>query len=278
MKNGGTLFATSFHSLFIESINQPRGEARQSEDYALVAEGLLGIFDSVGGCDHGLLVSALAGQAITTRWQALSQAKRQGSPEQLETILQTLLRHADAVIAGLPLPPEQRRPATTAALYAFSLISEQAWVSIAHLGDSRVYLLREGQPLQRLTQDHSYFSFAVRRQKLTEEEARRIEQAERADDLSLTEQTLFARRREITCAVGWSDFSQIPTSSHLLLPGDGLLLCSDGIHDNLTDREIEAVLCEARESGAGRLVSAASERSQQAHFRAKPDDMSAIVA
>lgn len=279
MQRDVTLPGIPFHPFVIDSANHPRDQQRQSEDYLLVASGLLGVFDSVGGRDQGRLVSHLAGQTIATGWQALAETERQGLPAHLELTLQALLQQADTAIAELCIPPEQRRPATTAALCALAVHQSQASVSVAHIGDSRVYLLRAGQPLRRLTKDHGYFPLAVRRQKLTEAEAVRIEQANRANELSPDDQAHFARRNEITCAVGWSDFPRIPTSSCALLPGDHVVLCTDGIHDNLTDSEMEEILrAAASEPGAQRLVYAASQRSQQAHLRAKPDDISAIVA
>ena len=266
-------------SVLIEHANQPREQERQSEDYILVTKGLLGVFDSVGGRDKGRLVSHLAGRVIATAWRSLSEAERQGPPEQLEAVLQALIRQADTAIANLPIPPEHKRPATTAALCALFAHQGQAHAAVAHIGDSRVYLLRAGQPLCRLTKDNGYFSFAVRHQQLTEEEALRIEQAEQAEDLLPEQQAHFVRRNKITCAVGWSDFSRIQTSSLTLFPGDRVLLCTDGVHDNLTDQEIEEILLAATDKpGAQSLVNAAMERSQQAHFRAKRDDMSAIVA
>ncbi|HEY7418919.1 MAG TPA: PP2C family serine/threonine-protein phosphatase, partial [Ktedonobacteraceae bacterium] len=203
----------------------------------------------------------------------------QGPPEQLASILQTILQQADTTIAELSIPLEHKRPATTAVLCVLSVHQGQTYATIAHIGDSRIYLLREGQALQRLTRDHGYFPFAVRHQKLTEKEALRIEQAEQADDLSPDDLSHFARRNRITCAIGWSDFPFIPTRSLLLHPGDRVLVCTDGIHDNLTDREIEAILRVSGEASAQCLVSMAYRRSQQrGMLRAKPDDISAIVA
>jgi len=64
-------------------------------------------------------------------------------------------------------------------------------------------------------------------------------------------------------------------------PGDRILLCTDGIHDNLTDREIEEIVRRGARSTAARvLVEHAVQRSRQASsttMRAKPDDMSAVV-
>lgn len=275
MKDNGILLDPSF---VIDHANQPRNQGSQSEDDVLVTQGLLGVFDSVGGRDKGRFVSHLAGETIAAFWQSLSEAERQGLPEQLERILQAGIQQTDAAIASLVILPEQRRPATTLALCVLSFHQGQAYATVAHVGDSRVYLARVGEPLRRLTRDHGYFRFAVRQQRLTEEEALRIEQVEQTEGLSSEDQAHFGRRHEITCAVGWTDFPFVPTSSHLLLPGDRVLLCTDGIHDNLTDREIEAILQLAGEVGAERLVSAAYQRSQQEHIRAKRDDISAIVA
>lgn len=263
----------------IDSANQPREQGSQSEDYLLVTDGLLGVFDSVGGRDQGRLVSHLAGKTILANWQALPDAERTAPPEHLACTLETLLWQADTTIAALPIPAEHKRPATTAALCVLSVHQCLAYATLAHIGDSRVYLLRKGQAIQRLTKDHGYFPFAVRQQILSEKEAWRIEQAEQAADLSLDDRSHFDRRNRITCAIGWTDFPLIPTHSLQLHPGDGVLLCTDGLHDNLTDREIEEILRASGEPGAPDLVNAAYQRSlQKSTLRAKPDDISAIVA
>ena len=265
-------------SFLIDHGNQPRESGKPSEDYVLATPRLLGVFDSVGGRDNGRLVSHLAGKTISAFWDALPATEREAPPEQIEHALQAAIQQADTAIAKLPIPGEQRRPATTLALCVLSFQQDQAYASVAHIGDSRVYLARLGQSLRRLTADHGYFRFAVRRKLLTEEDARRIEQVAHYEDLSREDQAHFERRHQITCAVGWSDFPAIPASSHPLFPGDQVILCTDGLHDNLTDQEIEALVQTAGQAAALRLVSAAAQRSQQAHVRAKRDDISAIVA
>ena len=267
---------TSFH---IDHANQPREQGRQSEDYVLATDGLLGVFDSVGGRDQGRLVSHLAGKTILETWQALPDVERKAPPEHLACTLETLLQQADTMIAALSIPAEYKRPATTAALCVLSMHQGLAYATVAHIGDSRMYLLRKDLAIQRLTKDHGYFSFAVRHQILSEQEALRIEQAEQAADLSPDDRSHFDRRNKITCAIGWTDFPCIPTHSLQFHPGDCLLLCSDGLHDNLTDREIEEILRTPGSPGAPDLVRTAYQRSQQRDaLRAKPDDISAIVA
>ena len=280
MEQHRVLPTTFFGRFVIDSANHLREQRNQSEDYVLVDPdtGLLGIFDAVGGRDKGRLVSHLAGKTIGSAWQALSETERQAAPAQIEAHLQKLIQKADMAITSLVIPQEQKRPATTVALSVLSFHHPDVYLTVAHIGDSRVYLLRAGQHLQRLTEDNGYFSFAVRHGRITREEGLRIEQAEHDSDLSPVDMKHFVRRNEITCAVGWSDFHRIPTRSLALIPGDCILLCTDGIHDNLTDNEIEEVLRGSDERSAQRLVSTAYHRSQQTHLRAKQDDMSAIVA
>ncbi len=70
----------------------------------------------------------------------------------------------------------------------------------------------------------------------------------------------------------------IHTAQTVIAPGDRMLLCSDGIHDNLTDAEIETIVpCGAHTVVARHLVQRALDRSREECLRAKKDDMSAIV-
>lgn len=176
-------------------------------------------------------------------------------------------------------------PETTVAAV---LLCRQAGVDgyvlgVAHVGDSRVYLLRAGQPLQRLTRDDGYFTLRVEDHTINEEDALRIDQATGADQLNDTEREIFNKRNGITQSLGHRAHKKNPaltihTTRTNVMPGDRILLCSDGIHDNLTDSEIEAILRQAgRTTVARQLVQAAIKRSHEECLRAKKDDMSAIV-
>ncbi|EFH85688.1 PP2C family protein-serine/threonine phosphatase [Ktedonobacter racemifer] len=263
----------------IESANHKRAQLTQSEDYIFIDQdtGLLGVFDSVGGRDKGQLVSRLAGRTIAASWKNLATTNHQKSLAQIEIHLRAVLQQADTVIAALHLPSGEKRPATTATVGVLSLQNDEVYMTIANVGDSRAYLLRSGK-IQRLTEDNGYFPWAIRRGILTKEESWRIEQVARDGDLSLQDMTHFRRRNKITCAVGWADFPPIQPYSLALTPGDRIVICTDGLHDNLTDEEIAEVLQGPPEHSAQRLISAAYHRSQQPHIRAKEDDISAIVA
>jgi protein phosphatase len=116
---------------------------------------------------------------------------------------------------------------------------------VAHVGDSRAYLCRDGR-LFRLTRDHTLLAELARRGQLTPEQ-------EKSDRL----------RHTITNAVGGTkagaraDLVRTPVE-----PGDWLLLCTDGLTNALADDEIAAVLTEYYTPPAAceRLVALANER------------------
>ncbi len=181
--------------------------------------------------------------------------------------------------------PKESYPETTIAAV---LLCQQTGVDgyvlgVAHVGDSRVYLLRAGQPLQRLTRDDGYYTLRIEDHTINEEDALRIDQATEADQLNDTEREIFNKRNGITQSLGHRTHKKNPiptihTAQTVVRPGDRILLCSDGIHDNLTDSEIEAILRQkARTTVARRLVQKAIDRSHEECLRAKKDDMSAIV-
>lgn len=123
-----------------------------------------------------------------------------------------------------------------------------AWIdgtrlSIAHVGDSRAYLLRSGNLLQ-LTTDHSLVAEQVRRGILTSAEAERSEM-----------QSVLLR------ALGANAEVETETGEHQLFPRDLLLLCSDGLTRMVTEPEIAGTLQAETEPqrAAQRLVDLANE-------------------
>jgi PPM family protein phosphatase len=124
-----------------------------------------------------------------------------------------------------------------------------AWIdgaalSIAHVGDSRVYLLRGGN-LQQLTRDHSLVAEQVRRGILTPAEAERSEM-----------QSVLLR------ALGAHEEIEVDAEEHMLMGRDILLLCSDGLTRMVTEPEIAGTLqAEPNPAKAAqRLVDLANEQ------------------
>ena len=151
----------------------------------------------------------------------------------------------------------------------------------AHVGDSRVYLLKENEPLKRLTVDDGLLGKFVENQMVNEADAHHIDQAIHADELTDAELSYFRLRGGITQALGGPFPPEIHVDQVPISIGDRILLCTDGIHDNLTDNEIEEILREAPRNAAARLLVEhsllRSREERHITIRAKPDDMSAIV-
>jgi serine/threonine protein phosphatase PrpC len=116
-------------------------------------------------------------------------------------------------------------------------------MSVAHVGDSRIYRLRGGE-LEQLTQDHSFVAEQVRRGQMTAEEA-----------ASSTMQNVLVRALGIDPAV------KVDVSEELVIEGDTILLCSDGLTRELSDTQIAAVLgeCAEAQEAASRLVDLAKQ-------------------
>jgi len=117
-------------------------------------------------------------------------------------------------------------------------------VTIAHVGDSRAYLLRRGE-LTRLTHDHSLVGELVARGKLTEEQAETHPQ-----------------RSVITRALGPEPEVLVDTDTYPAMSGDVFLLCSDGLTSMVHEPAVKDILTSARNlPDAGRQLIAAANRA-----------------
>ncbi len=122
-----------------------------------------------------------------------------------------------------------------------ALISERT-ARYAYVGDSRIYLIRDGVASQ-LTTDHSWVAEEVRAGRLTPEEARRS-----------------TSRNLVTRALGMLPEVPADEGSCRMDAGDAIVLCSDGVHGAVTDDEIAAACAEPAEDACRRLISLANQR------------------
>jgi serine/threonine protein phosphatase PrpC len=116
-------------------------------------------------------------------------------------------------------------------------------LSLAHVGDSRAYLFR-ADTLQQLTSDHSLVAEQVRRGLMNHQQAA-------ASELQSV----------LTRALGTEDSVSVDADEIELIPGDELLLCSDGLTRMVPENEIAGIMAEApaAQSAAERLVNRANE-------------------
>lgn len=214
------------------------GLRRESNEDAFLVEPGLGLFavaDGMGGHAAGEVAAHLATDALR---EVLLRTGAGEPPDRLQSaVLEANRRICDSI-----LEHEERRGMGTTLVAA--LVAEERAV-IAHVGDSRAYLLR-GDSLHRLTTDHSWVLEQVRMGLLTEEAAER-----------------HPMRNIVTRALGSRSLASPELSEVRLEPGDVLLLCSDGLNTMVSDAEIRQILLAHGRDPAGAcraLVAAANER------------------
>jgi serine/threonine protein phosphatase PrpC len=206
-------------------------QRRENEDSAYVSAPMFVVADGMGGAQAGEVASRIA---IETFEQGLPES---GAPE---ARLAELVRSANQRIYDRSRTDRGRAGMGTTLTAAYLADGDLA---IAHVGDSRAYLLRDGQ-LMRLTQDHSLVDELVRQGKLTEAQAAEHPQ-----------------RSIITRALGPEPEVEVDTFSYAIRTGDILLLCSDGLTSMLAeDRVAEVVLSSpGLEEAADRLIDEANQ-------------------
>jgi PPM family protein phosphatase len=184
--------------------------------------------DGMGGEAHGEVASSLAVETVVKHClegQENPSAKlfgeaKPGLTPRTQRILSAIHLANEKVFQSAEDHPEQQGMGATLTV---------AWIagsqlSIGHVGDSRVYLLRSGA-LQQLTSDHSLVAEQVRRGILT---AREAEQSNL--------QSVLLR------ALGTQPEVEVDSEEVALFPGDVLLLCSDGLTRMVTEPEIAGAL------------------------------------
>lgn len=271
----------------------------RNEDTVIVDQrrALAAVFDGVGGSTAGEVASQLAATVVKEGWKRLLKTQTYEARSNFgpyvnldaPTILQQLITEAHEQIRS---DGAKRRASHSRSIWsddqattvALAVIVQQKRgqgyrLVYAHVGDSRIYLLHGEDDLKRLTEDDSILTELVKSHELGEMQALRIDQATQEDDLSDIERACFQQRNGITQALGDSQSLQVHVAETPLHPGDRILLCTDGVHDNLTDAEIADILRKGKRTTARLLVEQALQRSQEdrASLRAKADDMSAIV-
>ncbi|MCO4756056.1 MAG: Stp1/IreP family PP2C-type Ser/Thr phosphatase, partial [Bacteriovoracaceae bacterium] len=109
------------------------------------------------------------------------------------------------------------------------MIAAGSHAFVAHVGDSRNYLVRQGE-VHQVTEDHSYVNEMVRQGVLTREQASKSPHA-----------------NIITRCIGQQEFVQVDILQMELLDGDRFLLCSDGLCEYLPDEELAKIMKKERE-------------------------------
>ncbi len=212
---------------------------------------LFAVADGMGGAAAGEMASKLCLKTLYHEVQELIQEAGQPDEGLLEEILIGAVGTANNRIYGLGSSNHEYAGMGTTLTTVLEL---NGGFLIGQVGDSRAYLLRQGQ-IRQLTRDQSLVGQKVSEGILTEEEARR-----------------HPERNILLQAVGVRPAVELALKSVPLHLGDVLLLCSDGLHSQMSSREIYEVVEDS--SGPGdaclALVDLANERGG-------PDNITAVL-
>lgn len=232
------------------------GRVRETNQDALLVRNDMGLFvvaDGMGGHAAGELAAAIAVATLEGVYDdpELNRPRTAlGSPAEALALLITAVKKANDRIQAAAAKDRGKRGMGTTIVAAFACGDR---VCLAHIGDSRIYRLRDGQ-LQQLTEDHT-----VRNEWIQQGAAVDVANA-------------LASGRALTRALGTRPTVEVSARLEAVLPGDVLLLCSDGVHGVVPPDELTGILLELGDlaSGVERLIARANDRGG-------PDNSTAIV-
>jgi protein phosphatase len=207
---------------------------KANEDGVLAAPGVFAVADGMGGHAAGEVASAVALETV--------QARLDPQVATMASVTDVVRAANEAVHRRSLEDPATRGMGTTLTLMAPASGPDGDRLVLANVGDSRAYLLADGE-LRQLTRDHSYVEEMLAAGQITAEEARR-----------------HPHRHVVTRVLGVEP--SVAVDTWLLTPerGDRYLLCSDGLINEVADDEIARLIVGAPDpqAAAEALVAAAN--------------------
>jgi len=230
----------------IRSENQDFGTLTTPQEEARSHAGgrLLIVADGMGGHRGGATASRLATETVKAQYLG-------SATGDVGSALRDALTRANAnVFAQSQTNPDLRGMGTTTS--ALVIRGDQGW--FAHVGDSRIYLVR-GDSIQQLTEDHSLVATMVREGLLTSQEAEN-----------------HPRRNVLQRSIGVGEDVEIDVRGPMdVLENDTFILCSDGLHGLVKEEEMTRIARLPLHQAANEFVKLALERGA-------PDNVTVIVA
>lgn len=214
--------------------------SEQEANNAAPAFGLFMVADGMGGHQSGEAASSLAlrvagGQLLSQVYIPLISGMDCGGDQpSLTDVVREAIALANRVVT-------RDLPGSGSTLTCGMILEDRLF--IGHVGDSRAYLLRTGQPPKQLTKDHSLVNRLMEMGQLTEDEA-----------------AIHPQRNVLYRAIGQGGALEIDVLTYALTPGDRLLLCSDGLWGFVEETEIWGLIQQAStpQQACAQLVDAAN--------------------
>ncbi|MFH1729837.1 MAG: Stp1/IreP family PP2C-type Ser/Thr phosphatase [Pseudomonadota bacterium] len=237
------------------------GKKRQiNEDNFFISkeEGLFVLADGMGGHQAGDMASKIAVDTIGDFIRATSRDKeitwpydRDGNLPYEANRLIVAIKLANKKIFNTAREKNLDGMGTTIA----SLIYKEEKVYLCHVGDSRIYRVRDGK-IKQLTSDHSLLNDSLKAKSLTQEEI---------DN--------FPFKNVITRALGIEDNVDVEMDNKMAKQGDYYLVCSDGLSNLVPDDDIKEVITKHKD----KLIAACKELIQRANDAGGNDNITCIL-
>lgn len=212
------------------------------------AVGLSILADGMGGYNAGEVASGMATAVIGTE---LQQGLGEGS-RSVSELLETVIGHAnESIYRAAESQPQYSGMGTTLVMAVF----RDNHISVAHIGDSRMYRLRDGV-FECVTRDHSLLQEQIDSGMITEEDARRSQ-----------------NKNLVTRALGVDPVVEPEIHTYEVETGDVYLFCSDGLNDMVDNDDIALTL----QALSANLDLAAEQLVQMANDNGGRDNVSVIL-
>lgn len=224
-----------------------------NQDALLIAqhESLVVIADGAGGHNAGEVASRMVVEGVTKRLKEKPVPVSDGQLGIQGYFVQLLQRINAQVFERSASNQEYYKMATTAIVVYLNETENLAY--IFHVGDSRAYLLRDGEIMQ-ITEDHTYVNELLKLGQVSKEEA--LEHP---------------RRHMITRAIGGKNTVKIDIHKIRYSTDDIFVLCTDGLYNEVTDEEIRKIV-----AGQPDMQAAAKKLIEEANDKQSTDNITAI--
>ncbi len=242
--------ATSTDSGMVRSHNEDSLAVEPQIGLAVLADGMGGY--NAGEVASGIAVALIREEVMKALAADASSARGRASAEHAERILREQSSKANASIyQSAQTQPQYAGMGTTlvAALFSSNL------VTVAHIGDSRLYRLR-GDSFEQITRDHSLLQEQIDSGMISKEDARHS-----------------MNKNLVTRALGVDPEVETEIHSYEVLPGDIYLLCSDGLSDMIPEDEIHSTIATLKAN----LQLAADQLVQTANDYGGRDNVSVVL-
>ncbi|MDA0994008.1 MAG: Stp1/IreP family PP2C-type Ser/Thr phosphatase [Proteobacteria bacterium] len=189
--------------------------------------GLMILADGMGGYNAGEVASGIAVQTIADLAAAGAHREERNEIDPNTGLMRQTIVLRDAVARANKIIFQTAQSQTHCEGMGTTLVASMFYddkISIAHVGDSRAYRLRD-EKFEQLTMDHSLLQELVDRGFYSEEEAQRS-----------------TNRNYVTRALGVEPTVDVEVQEYDVLPGDIYLLCSDGLPDMVEDEDIHLTI------------------------------------